>query len=110
MVPGKKMDTNEGIRLLTGNPKLDVPLKKPAAPAAPAAEEPLPAPVAARAATPFTTRCTVQENGSTRTFVITLEPQSGGGTAVATAPVASAPPVAAPTGGTPVFSTFATLA
>ncbi len=36
MVPGKKMELNEGIRLLTGNGKIDMPLKKKveAAPAA----------------------------------------------------------------------------
>ncbi|MDH4351400.1 MAG: biotin attachment protein, partial [Gemmatimonadota bacterium] len=104
MVPGKKMDTNEGIRLLTGNPKLDIPLKKAAAQAAPA-PEPIPAPIAARTAGPFTTRCTVQENGSTRTFVVTLEPQGmEPGSEAAAAPAATTTAVA---GGTPVYSTFA---
>ncbi len=28
MVPGKKMELNEGIRLLTGNSKIDIPLEK----------------------------------------------------------------------------------
>ena len=28
MVPGKKMELNEGIRLLTGKAKIDIPLKK----------------------------------------------------------------------------------
>ena len=28
MVPGKKMEANEGIRLLTGKAKIDIPLKK----------------------------------------------------------------------------------
>jgi len=106
MVPGKKMDVNEGIRLLTGNAKLDVPLKKPAEPAAPAAApEPVPAPVAARMTGPITTRCTVQENGSTRTFVVTLEPQSDVEPATAVATAAS--PTSAAPAGTPVFSTFA---
>jgi len=106
MVPGKKMDVNEGIRLLTGNAKLDVPLKKAPEPAAPPpAAEPIPAPVAARMAGPITTRCTVQENGSTRTFVVTLEPQ--GDVEAATAVATAAPASATPPAGTPVFSTFA---
>jgi len=105
MVPGKNMDVNEGIRLLTGNPKLDVPLKPPAAAPTPPPDAALPPAVAARAGGPFTTRCTVQENGSTRTFVITLEPQGGGpATAVAASP---APAATAAAAGTPVYSTFA---
>jgi pyruvate carboxylase subunit B len=86
MVPGKKMELNEGIRLLTNNAKIDVPLKKrevDSAAAAPAA-----APAAAAAAGPapatapgipgwVTTRCTVEEEGVTRTFVVTLEPAAG---------------------------------
>ena len=87
MVPGKKMELNEGIRLLTGNSKIDIPLKKEEAPAAPAITGPM------------TTRCTVEENGTSRTFVVTLEPA----TAAEGAP--SSP--ATPSGGTPVHSTFA---
>ncbi|HSJ08122.1 MAG TPA: biotin/lipoyl-containing protein, partial [Longimicrobiales bacterium] len=127
IVPGKKMETNEGIRLLTGTGKIDIPLKAKAkvpeakAPAAkagdgaPAAAAPSPAPAVTG---PFTTQCTVQEGGRTRSFTITLEPVSGGGGAVgavaqaggggaaggngvdAIAPVPSA-------AGTKVYSTFA---
>jgi pyruvate carboxylase subunit B len=99
MVPGKKMELNEGIRLLTGNSKIDIPLKKKEEPtAAPAAAAP--APGAAPAFTgPTTTRCTVEENGTSRTFVVTLEP--------ATATESTAGAAAAPSGGTPVHSTFA---
>jgi pyruvate carboxylase subunit B len=102
MVPGKKMELNEGIRLLTGNSKIDIPLKKkkeeaPAAPAAPVA-------AAAPAITgPTTTRCTVEENGTMRTFVVTLEPA----TAAKDAAAAPAAAPAAPAGGTTVHSTFA---
>jgi pyruvate carboxylase subunit B len=105
MVPGKKMELNEGIRLLTNSPKIDIPLKKKMAEAAPAA-------VAAPAPTgPTTTRCTVEENGTMRTFVVTLEPatQAAGASSAAAAsaaPAVSAAP-AAPAGGTPVHSTFA---
>ncbi|HUU44660.1 MAG TPA: biotin/lipoyl-containing protein [Acidobacteriota bacterium] len=109
MVPGKKMELNEGIRLLTGKAKIDVPLKK--------KEEPTPATVPAPAAAgapaaaltgPVTTRCTVEENGVRRTFMITVEPQ--GAPAGATAPAAAPAPIsAAPTNGTPIRSTFAGL-
>ena len=106
MVPGKKMETNEGIRLLMGNPKIDVPLKKKEEPkptaAAPAAAV---APVAGLTEA-ITTRCTVEESGKKRTFVITVEPANNPGPAPAAASHAAAP-VAAPAGGTDVRSTFA---
>jgi pyruvate carboxylase subunit B len=96
MVPGKKVETNEGLRLLLGNPKIDVPLKKKKEPAAAA---PAAAPVAAGAITgPVSTQVKVQEGATTRTFSVTVEPV-GAPAAAATA----APPV----GGTQVFSTFA---
>jgi pyruvate carboxylase subunit B len=98
MVPGKKMELNEGIRLLTGKSKIDIPLKKEEVAAAPVAAAP--AAAAAPAITgPTTTRCTVEENGSSRTFVVTLEP--------ATETKGAASATAAPAGGTPVHSTFA---
>jgi pyruvate carboxylase subunit B len=128
MVPGKNMDLNEGIRLLTGRAKIDIPLKKkaPEKEAAPTPAQASPsAPAAANAAVapaftgPVTTRCQVQEGGRTRTFTITLEPIGNGQpTAVASSTTASpaaagppasalaaAPALAAP--GTDVFSTFA---
>lgn len=104
MVPGKKMELNEGIRLLTGKSKIDVPLKR--------KEEPAPAAQAAPATAgggitgPVTTKCTVDEAGIKRTFTITLEPANSGGSSV---PVGNAAPASPPSsnGGTPVFSTFA---
>ncbi len=97
MVPGKKMELNEGIRLLTGKSKIDVPLKKNEEEAAPAPAAP--AAAAPAISGPTTTRCTVEENGSSRTFVVTLEPavETKGASAVATAPA----------GGTAIHSTFA---
>ncbi|UCF21091.1 MAG: biotin attachment protein, partial [Gemmatimonadota bacterium] len=101
MVPGKKLELNEGIRLLTGNAKIDIPLRLteqvPAATASaapPAFGSPAPA-----FAGPLTTRCTVEEKGTRRTFVVTLEPAEGrpGGPATA-----AQPPI-----GTAVHSTFA---
>jgi pyruvate carboxylase subunit B len=106
MVPGKKMELNEGIRLLTGKSKIDIPLKKKAEPA----PAPAPAPAAAPAGGitgPITTRCTVEEDGATRSFLVTVEPAAATA-APAAAPVATAaPPPTAPLNGTKVFSTFA---
>jgi len=108
MVPGKKTELNEGIRLLTGNAKIDIPLKPKAEPK-PAATAPAPvaaaAPVAPAISGPVTSRCTVEENGAKRTFVVTLEPVTGAG--VPAAAPAAAPVAPAVTGGTPVHSTFA---
>lgn len=101
MVPGKKMELNEGIRFLTGQCKLDIPLKKEKPAVAP--PPPSPAPAAPAVTGPVTTRCTVEENGKRRQFVITLEPMG-----LSSAP--AAPPVTStnsPTdGGTPVYSLF----
>ena len=90
MVPGKKMATNEGLRLLLGTCKIDIPLK---------AAAPAPAPAAAPAVAkgPVTTVCKVKEAGKVRTFEVTIEP-AGCCTTPAAAPVAApAAPVAAPT-------------
>jgi pyruvate carboxylase subunit B len=101
MVPGKKMESNEGIKLLTGKGKIDIPLKKKEAPKAEVA-----VPVAAAApplpAGPVTSTCRVEESGRTRVFVVTIEPASSEG--AASAPVA---PTAATQTGTPVYSVFA---
>jgi len=104
MVPGKKMELNEGIRLLTGKAKIDLPLKK--------KEEPAPAAAPAAAASggpaltgPVTSRCTIEENGVRRSFVVTVEPAAGAAGAAAPAAAVETPPAA--TNGTQVFSTFA---
>ncbi len=107
MVPGKKMELNEGIRLLTGKSKIDVPLKKkeePKAAVPPPASAIAPAPALTG---PVTSRCTVHENGRTRTFVVTVEP--AGAPNPVPAPAVQAAPAAAPaqSNGTPVYSTFA---
>jgi pyruvate carboxylase subunit B len=100
MVPGKKLEVNEGMRLLLGKPKIDIPLKKKDEP------KPAAAPVAAAAGGPgltgpVTTRCTVEENGRSRCFNVTLEPVGSA------QPVAAEAPAGATADGTPVFSTFA---
>jgi pyruvate carboxylase subunit B len=97
MVPGKKMELNEGIKLLTGKGKIDIPLKK--------KEEPAPvvsaAPVSTAPIGPITSTCIVEEGGKVRTFVVTIEP--------ATAAADQASPAAltaVSSTGTPVYSGF----
>jgi pyruvate carboxylase subunit B len=117
MVPGKKLETNEGIRLLTGNPKIDIPLKPqngpaPAQGAGGGGAVVVAAPTAPAASGPVTTRCTVKEGATTRTFTITLEPLGAGGGAPAAGQAATQAAVATPTepgdgAGTQIFSTFA---
>jgi pyruvate carboxylase subunit B len=73
MVPDKKMEVNEGIRFLTGNGKVDIPLKKKEATdkqISNIAQVPL---------APVVSKCTVEENGKSRTFVVTIEPMNGDG-------------------------------
>jgi pyruvate carboxylase subunit B len=74
IVPGKNMDVNEGIRLLSGTPKMAVPLKSKGREGA----EP-----EMTFNAPFSTACTVKEGGSRRRFVITIEPPTGVGIRVA---------------------------
>jgi pyruvate carboxylase subunit B len=114
IVPGKKMETNEGIRLLTGTAKIDIPLKKKkeAESRAPLpAESTSPATAAVPLQTgPLSTQCTVREGTKTRTFTVTLEPVAGNGeqttTPTSAGPAAaSAAPRAAD--GRKVYSTFA---
>ncbi len=104
MVPGKKIELNEGIRLLTGKAKIDIPLKKKAEEPKAAAPGPAAAPTIGPAISgPVTSRCVVEENGGRRTFTVTVEPINVSGAAVATA-LAEQPPS---TNGTPIYSTFA---
>lgn len=81
MLPGKKMALNEGLRLLTGKGKIDIPLKKKEAPPEQKAKETAPAAPAApgpqQLSGPVKTRCKVLEGGKTRTFEVTVEPISG---------------------------------
>ena len=71
IVPGKDMELNEGIRLLSGRPRIALPLKEKAAAAKAPAGAPAPA-AAAPPATPVTTTCEVTEGEVTRTFRITI--------------------------------------
>ena len=109
MVPGKDIALNGGLRLLQGKAKITLPLKpkekkeEPVA-AAPAPQAAAPVPFAG----PVSTNCTVEEDGSTRTFRVTLEPVAPSASAAqpSTQPVAVS---AAGPGGNrkvPVFSPF----
>ncbi|MGB5874549.1 MAG: biotin/lipoyl-containing protein [Bacteroidota bacterium] len=105
MVPGKKLEANEGIRFLSGKPKIDLPLKKKDE------AEKVVTPPAPRTATqaikgPVKSKCTVQTDGRSKTFVVTVEPISP--PEQDTGQVALGGVTAAPRNdGTPVFSTFA---
>ena len=97
MVPGKKVELNEGIRLLTGKSKIDIPLKKKEKPAV--TEK---AAIPASLVGPVQSRCVVEENGKSRTFMITLEPVHGKGEETPTGDV-----VDSAQSGEAVYSTFA---
>lgn len=106
IVPGKNMELNEGIRLLTGKAKIVLPLKEKEAPKEAAKPAAATAGPAAPALTgPVTTSVKVVEGGTTRNFSVTIEPAGGMAT---TAAAAAAAPAPAPAGGatTPVFSPF----
>ncbi len=105
MVPGKKMEANEGIRLLTGKGKIDIPFKK--------KEEPKPAPTSQPAVAgitePVTSKCTVEEDGKVHTFVVTIEPMTSKDSGQPAQKLAAATPAKTSAGGTPVYSTFTGL-
>ncbi len=98
MVPGKKMELNEGIRLLTGQGKIDIPLKKKDEPK----KEEKPKEVAKEPfiSGPIKSKCVVEENGKIRTFIVTSEPISQSATTQATNLVDAAK-------GEPLFHPFA---
>jgi pyruvate carboxylase subunit B len=72
MVPGKKMELNEGIRLLTGQGKIDIPLKKKEEPKK--EEKPKEVIRESFVSGPVKSKCVVEENGKIRTFIVTSEP------------------------------------
>ena len=108
IVPGKNMELNEGIRLLTNRAKINLPLKSKEKPAAPAPAA-TPASTAAPAfTTPVTTQCTVVEGAITRTFRVTIAPPGDTTEAAVATPAPAATPAAPAATGqrTPVFSPF----
>lgn len=74
MVPGKKMELNEGIRLLTGNSKIDIPLIKVEEKIETAQTPAAVSTVAPVITGPTISKCVVEENGKLRTFKVTIEP------------------------------------
>jgi pyruvate carboxylase subunit B len=108
VVPGKDMDLNEGIRLLSGKPRIALPLKAQGA-VAPAVSTNTTEPAKAMAFNgPFSTSCTVSEGSTTRRFRVTIEPPAGVAVMVAPAAERRGPRLDAPAdGATPVYSPFA---
>ena len=104
MVPGKKMELNEGIRLLMGQGKIDIPLKKKDEPKK--EEKPKEAVVETIPAGPVRTKCTVDENGKTRTFIITSEPISTLSTSVGKVVVSQTVLDSETVKSTPIFHPF----
>jgi len=107
IVPGKSMELNEGLRLLSGKARVRLPLKEAAEPAAAAAAAPAPAateppPTAPAWTEPVRTTCTVSENGLTRTFEVTLAPPGGEAAVPARGPSSAATGVQAGTPATAV--------
>jgi pyruvate carboxylase subunit B len=72
MVPGKKMELNEGIKLLMGKGKIDIPLKKKEE--VKKEEKPKEIIREPQLSGPVKSKCTVEENGRIRTFIVTTEP------------------------------------
>ncbi|MCK4295914.1 MAG: hypothetical protein KAX28_04570, partial [Candidatus Marinimicrobia bacterium] len=103
MVPGKKMELNEGIRLLTGKAKIDIPLKKKEKP------KPVSVPSSAKAiiSGPITSKCTVVGNGKTNTFLVTVEPQGKPDVKLSTETESGPAPSVPSNNQVHVFSTFA---
>jgi pyruvate carboxylase subunit B len=97
IVPGRKMEANEGLRFLTGNPKIDIPLKKKAPETSAPAVVPGPAPTG-----PVTTQVSVKEGDRIRRFTVTVEPVDQASPASVPAAAAASVPAAR----TPIFSTF----
>jgi pyruvate carboxylase subunit B len=106
IVGGKRMDLNEGIRFLSGNSRIVVPLKaRPAAmPAAPALDDPATTIVFTG---PFTTSCIVTESDVTHRFRVTIEPPGRVTVGTGVAGIDAAAAAASVAGhGTPVHAPF----
>jgi pyruvate carboxylase subunit B len=108
MVPGKKMEVNEGIRLLTGKGKIDIPLKKKEEEKPAAVAKPVATTAVAPVSGPVKSKCVVEENGKSRTFIVTLEPIGASEKTETTESKQTTSEQASPSGnGDAVYSTFA---
>ncbi len=107
LVPGKDVELNEGLRLLTGRARVNLPLKKEPEEAPPAAAPSAVAPASAPApawSAPVVTTVTVEEGGVARSFRVTVagpEDAGGAGAARSAAPRAVAPAGTPPAPGFP---------
>jgi pyruvate carboxylase subunit B len=95
IVPGREMELNEGLRLLTGTGRIALPLRLP--PAAPVVQKPTaptPAPdIVSPPIAPVTTMCTVVEGSTVRRFRVTIEaPGSTADARIVDTPGMAAPP------------------
>ncbi|MCF7811781.1 biotin attachment protein [bacterium] len=112
MVPNKNIELNEGLRLLMGNPKIELPLKKKEEPTpkpTPVAAPPLPALAApAFKPGPMTTTCTVEEAGVIKNYRITVNIPDNAltqGAITSSSPAVQAAP-AGDNNSVPVYSPF----
>jgi pyruvate carboxylase subunit B len=105
IVPGKSLDLNEGIRLLRGQPKIVLPLKRESAALAGAAPEPE-SPSVVTITGAFSTSLSLTEGGHTRRFRVTIAPPAGTSVRVAGNGQPHAPAPAMVDGATPVYSPF----
>ena len=101
------MELNEGIRLLSGKPRIDIPLKKKEE--AKPAETQVPAAVAGAPSitSPVTTQCTVTEKDVSRVFTVTIEPIDAAAPTVAPSPTPAESAKTETAPGTNIYSTFA---
>ncbi len=105
MVPGKKMEINEGIKFLTGKGKIELPLKKKEVKESPSLPQETKLDTTTQILEPVKTKCVVEENGKSRTFMISVEPignQSNSNISATAQDVMESKPV-----GKQIFSTFA---
>lgn len=104
IVPGKKMELNEGIKFLTGKAKIDIPLKKKEEPK----KEEKPNEVVKETffAGPIKSKCVVEENGKIRTFIVTSEPLIQSQTLTNVSNVTNAPVTTDAVNGKSIFHPF----
>lgn len=104
IVPGKKMELNEGIKFLTGKAKIDLPLKKKEEPR----KEEKPKEVVRETffTGPVKSKCVVEENGKFRTFIVTSEPLNQFQTVANTSTVTNTSVIADTKTGKSIFHPF----
>ena len=104
IVPGKKMELNEGIKFLTGKAKIDIPLKKKEEPKK--EEKPKEAVKETFFVGPVKSKCVVEENGKIRTFIVTSEPLTQSQPSTNTSTITNTPVVTGTSTGKSIFHPF----